>query len=346
MKRNAILIDYIEVLSGLILLVFAGDFLVRGAVSQAHRFGVPTLVIGLTVVAFGTSAPELVVGVDAVLQGAPTLALGNIIGSNIANSWLVLGLPAVVAPMVCNAPRFTSNMLFMLFATGLFIIVAYTGSFTFIHGAIFFSLLVLFLYISSRHRIDDHDLEEAIEDIEGTDEPDSIMTSTGLILGGLVGLVLGAHLLVEGSVAVARSLEVSEAVIGLTIVAIGTSIPELVTALVAALRGHCEVAIGNVIGSNIFNIFGIMGIASMTGEIPVPDQIKSFDLWIMAFAALTLLPFAVMKYPIGRRAGIAFTMAYGAYILMVADSIDTHKVVENEFGTEAPTLTESPSGGS
>lgn len=302
-------------------MVFAADFLVRGSVSLAQRLNVHSLVIGLTVVAFGTSAPELLVGIDAVLTDVPTLALGNVVGSNIANVWLVLGVPAVVAPMACNAPRFTRNMMIMLASTGAFIALAYTGSFEWWSGLLLLTLLVAFIHHTSRNSNNGIDYEKVLAEIEGVpDEPDSKNIAITLITGGIIGLIVGAHILVQGSVEIARELGVSEALIGLTLVAIGTSLPELVTAVVAALRGHCDVAFGNVIGSNIFNLLGIIGVSSLIGKIPVPQFFLDVDLWVMALASLTLLPFALMRRHIGRKSGIAFCLAYASYITWLASS--------------------------
>ena len=324
---------YIQVLSGLVLLGLAGDFLVRGSVLMARQFNISPLIIGLTIVAFGTSAPELAVSIDAVLAGVPTLALGNVVGSNIANTWLVLGVPVILSPMICNVPNITKNLVIMIGVTVLFIAMAFMGPFTYINGFILLTILAVFLWISGKKAtclgevkktegcdtLSDYEL--AISDIEGIPEkPDNFTVSTFLVIGGFAGLLFGALILVEGSISVARELGVSEAVIGLTIVAIGTSIPELVTAIVASLKGHCEVAIGNVIGSNIFNLLGIIGVSSLFGDINIPISFQEQDLWIMLFAALTLLPFAIMKCRIGRRAGIGFTSLYIFYIFNVAHS--------------------------
>ena len=312
---------YFQIFGGLVLLIFAGDFLVRGSVSAAQKLGVPTLMIGLTVVAFGTSAPELVVAIDAVLSGVPTLALGNVVGSNVANIWLVLGMPAVIAPMICHAPKFTNNMMIMLGVTVIFMALAYTGVITAASGLVLLILLLAFLYHSVKRAKDSPDYENLLVDIDGVpDKPDSHLLSITLIGSGMLGLILGAHLLVDGSVVVARNLGVSEAVIGLTLVAFGTSVPELATSIVAALKKECDVAIGNVIGSNIFNILGVIGVSSLFGDIPVLENFTNFDLWVMLFASLTLLPFAVYRWRIGRRAGISFCILYGLYIAYVATS--------------------------
>lgn len=310
---------YLQIVGGLFLLVLSGEFMVRGSVSMARRLGVSTLAIGLTIIAFGTSAPELVVGVDAVLTKVPTLALGNVVGSNIANVWLVLGLPALVAPMVCTAPRYTHNLAILTAVTLLFMVIAWSGQFTVFSGIVLITLLIAFLFYSAKRPKGMQEIEAAIEDIEGeVHEPDTIQFASLFVFGGLVGLVLGAHVLVLGSVEVARDLGVSEALIGLTLVAVGTSVPELVTSIIASLRGHCDVAIGNVIGSNIFNLLGIIGVASFFGNIPVPPEFLKFDLWIMLIATFSLLPFALFHRRVGRVTGIIFMLAYLCYLFLLA----------------------------
>lgn len=309
---------YIQLVFGLALLVVAGDGLVRGSVSLAKRLGVPTLLIGLTIVAFGTSAPELVVGVDAVLAGAPTLALGNIVGSNVANILLVLGLPAIIAPIACNAPKLGRNMTFMIGVSILFIAIAAWGPIGFAQGAFLTALLIGYLYFSAtraKSPIEISEAAHALEELDGLDKtPDSALKSGLFVVGGLIGLAVGADLLVDGAVTLARTLGVSEAVIGLTIVAIGTSLPELVTGVAAAMHKHGDVAVGNVIGSNLFNILGIGGISAMVGTIPVPENFLKLDLWIMLACAVILVPFYLFKRPIGRLSGIFMLVIYGGYM--------------------------------
>lgn len=319
---------YLEVVAGIVLLVVAGDFLVRGSVSLAQKAGVSTLIIGLTIVAFGTSAPELVVGIDAVLKDSPTLALGNVVGSNIANSLLVVGLPAIIAPMTCNAPRLGRNLLMMIAATLIFIWMAHTGTFTYIQGFIFLGLLALFLiYSGMRAKKCPTELEglDEIEDIK--EHPISYKRSIIMVLGGLVGLAVGADLLVVGSIELARAFGVSEALIGLTLIALGTSLPELVTAMVAAIRGHCDVAVGNVIGSNIFNILAIMGVSTMFGDIPVPDSFLKMDLWVMLGASLLLIPFTKLRAQGGKVSGLVMVALYVGYMVHLANSAESAAVM-------------------
>jgi len=286
---------------------------------MARRLKVPPIIIGLTIVAFGTSAPELVVGIDAVLTRVPTLALGNVVGSNIANIWLVIGLPAVVTPMICQAHRLSHNIIFMILATVAFIAMAYTGDFTSIKGLMLLGGLLAFLIFSSRQDKNHVSYQDLLGDLEGVPaKPDSFRTASLIIIAGLLGLAIGAHFFVAGAVEFARSMGVSEAVIGLTLVAVGTSIPELVTAIAAAIHRHCDVAIGNVIGSNIFNLLGIIGVSSLFGTIPVPVGFLSFDLWVMLFAALTFVPICILRKNVGRKVGFLFVLAYVVYIAILS----------------------------
>lgn len=319
---------YLEVVTGIVLLVVAGDFLVRGAVSLAQKAGVSTLIIGLTIVAFGTSAPELVVGVDAVLKGSPTLALGNVVGSNIANSLLVVGLPAIIAPMTCDAPRLGRNLMMMVGATLVFIWVAQGGEFTFMHGLLFLALLAMFLlYSGMRAKKCPTELEGLDEITELEEHPIPYKKSWAMVIGGLAGLAVGADLLVVGSIELARAFGVSEALIGLTLIALGTSLPELVTAMVAAIRGHCDVAVGNVVGSNIFNILAIMGVSSQFGSIPVPESFLQVDLWVMLGAALLLIPFTRLRSQVGKMSGVVMVALYVGYMIHLAHSADSAAVM-------------------
>lgn len=313
------MVAFFQLLGGLVLLVYAGDALIRGSVSMARRLNVSPLIIGLTIVAFGTSVPELVVGIDAVLTKVPTLALGNVVGSNIANIWLVIGLPAVVAPMLCRAHRLSHNMIAMILATVGFIAMAFTGEFTAIKGMVLLAGLLMILFFFARKDKKSASYQEILGKMKGVSEkPDSFRISALIILGGLVGLGIGAHFFVAGAVDFARMMGVTEAVIGLTLVAFGTSIPELATALAAALRRHCDVAIGTVIGSNIFNLLGIIGISSMFGTIPVPAGFLNFDLWVMLFASLTFVLICLYRKNISRNVGLMFCLAYITYIVFLA----------------------------
>ncbi len=308
---------YLALAGGLIILLFCGDLLVRGAVALASRFGVHPLIIGLTVVAFGTSAPELMVSVKAVLENAPGIALGNIVGSNIANILLVLGLPAIIYPTLCNQASIRRNTSMMVGATMLFVALCMTGTLTFMDGAILFALVLCFLAYSGL-RAKKHPeigIEDDLEEISGL--PERVWAICAFLVIGLLGLPLGAELVVDGSTEIARRFGVSEAAIGLTVISMGTSLPELATTLVAALRRQADVAIGNVIGSNLFNILAIGGITAMVRPLPVAENFMSFDLWVMLATALLVVPFAFMRATITRLAGAIFVALYAGFLVAV-----------------------------
>lgn len=311
----------LQVVVGLALLVFASDIMVRGSAALAENLGISPLVVGLTIVAFGTSAPELFVGVEAVVKGAPELAIGNVVGSNIANILLVVGLPAVIAPMTCAAPRLNHNMFIMILATLVFILLAFTGGgFGFFEGVALVAALGVFLLYSGLRAQQDPDAAREIlefeEEIEATKSRPAL--SVVMVIGGLAGLLLGANIIVDGSVIMARGFGISEAVIGLTLVALGTSLPELATAVAAARRCECDVALGNVVGSNIFNILGIIGISALFGRIPVPDSFFRVDLWVMLGSSVALLFFTLRAATVRRMGGLLLVLAYAIYVAWLA----------------------------
>jgi cation:H+ antiporter len=302
---------------GLIILLLAGDALVKGAVNLSLRLGVPALIVSLTIVAFGTSAPELLISVKAVLEDAPGLALGNVVGSNIANILMVLGIPALLAVMHTSQCDTRKTFTFMIGATILFIALCFRGKLDWIAGCILLgglSLILLDAFMEARaHRKsgeDDEDIEGADPDLPGW------RLAVFLILG-LVGLPLGAELLVSNATVIALRYGVSETVIGLTLVAIGTSLPELATTVMAALRRQADVALGNVIGSNMFNLLAIIGVASLFGTIPVEKDFLVHDLWVMLAASLMLIPFVFMRLDITRTWGVVLTLLYVAYLAFV-----------------------------
>ena len=304
------------VIAGLALLFFGGDFLVRGAVSLAKRIDVPPLVIAITVVAFGTSLPEMIVSLRAALDGAPAIAIGNVVGSNIANILLVLGLPAILAPIVIEGVPAQRNTLYMVLGTLVFLGFAWNGTIVLWEGIVLILLLSAFLFVSYwQARRDEAAQSTYQEEVEqfGTDSH-SPMQLAGFIVGGLAALFFGAQLLVEGAVEIALRLGVSEAVIGLTLVAFGTSLPELVTSVVAIARKHGDVAIGNILGSNLFNIFGVLGVTAIVIDLPVAEQVLSFDIWIMLGAAVLLIPFALSWISMSRPVGFLLFVAYAVYI--------------------------------
>lgn len=304
---------------GLVILLLAGDVLVKGAVNLSLRLGIPALIVSLTIVAFGTSAPELLISVKSILDGVPGLAMGNVVGSNTANILLVLGVPAIISGLHAASDT-RKTYLAMIAGTLLFIVLAFMGPFTWWHGLILLSLLVYVLFDAGRtaqaHRAASNGAE-AEDDLEEAD-PDMPWWRIGIyLLLGLIGLPIGADLLVESSVAIATAYGVSETVIGLTLVAIGTSLPELATTVMAAIRKHADVALGNVIGSNMFNLLGIIGISSFVGAIPVDPGLLRLDIWVMLAASLVLAPFVFFRWPMGRTVGVVFSALYVGYIAML-----------------------------
>ncbi len=314
---------------GLVILLLAGDALVKGAVNLSLRLGVPALIVSLTIVAFGTSAPELLISIKAVLDNAPGLALGNVVGSNTANILLVLGVPALLATMhtsECNT-RKTYN--FMIAASVLFIGLAFRGVFDWIAGLVLLGALgyVLFdqLYEAKNHRkackagaaVEELDDLVDLEDLEGADPDMPGLQIAIFMLLGLIGLPLGAGLLVDNATLIAQAYGVSDTVIGLTLVAVGTSLPELATTVMAALRRQADVALGNVIGSNMFNLLAIIGIASLVGPIDVDPEFLRFDLWVMLLASLLLIPFVYLSKDITRGWGVVLTVLYAVYLFLV-----------------------------
>jgi cation:H+ antiporter len=304
-------LTYLLFVLGLIALIFGGESLIRGAVGIARRFDVPPLVIGLTIVGFGTSTPELLVSIQAALAGAPALALGNVIGSNIANILLILGVSAMITAVPLPLERMRRDFAVMIGGTFLLWLMLAGGMVARWEGAVLVICLIGYLTIS-------------FLDAGGSEQPDTrlplpdLWKSAGLTIGGLVVLMFGAHLLVQSATEIARTFGVSEAVIGLTIVAVGTSLPELATSILAAIRRHPEIAVGNILGSNIFNIFGILGITALVTPIPVEARFAGLDMGVAILAALAMLGFAALKGRIGRTGGGVLLVTYGGYMAYLA----------------------------
>jgi cation:H+ antiporter len=309
----------LSVLIGLVMLLVAGDLIVRGAVNMALRLGVPALIVSLTIVAFGTSAPELLVSIDAVLRDAGGLALGNVVGSNVANILLVLGVPAVLARLSTGDPATRQSYLVMLAVSLLFIAVCFFGPIRWPGALVLLAALTVLLTHQFRdarsHARGQRD--DLPPDVEGVDPEMSWPRIVIFVVLGLIGLPLGAELLVNGAVQIASDFGVSDRVIGLTVIAIGTSLPELATTVVAALKRQADVAIGNVIGSNIFNLLGIIGVAALIGPIPVDPSFLSFDLWVMLGASVVLAPFVFGWRNLTRRWGALLLALYASYMVLV-----------------------------
>ena len=305
------------VVLGLVTLLLAGDFLVRAAVNLALRLGISALVVSLTVVAFGTSAPELLIVLSAMADDAPGLAMGNIVGSNTANILLVLGLPALVAGLYTTGFDTKKAFISMILATVLFITLAFVGPFSWWHGGLMLAVLAAILLDQAWTARRVSRVALATEDLNGVDTSMPGWKITLYLLFGLVGLPLGAKVLVVNAEIIAREFGVPETAIGLTLIAVGTSLPELATTTVAAIRRQADVALGNVIGSNMFNLLAIIGIAALVGPIPVADEFLRFDLWVMLAASFLLIPFVFFRRNITRIWGAALTLLYMAYLLVV-----------------------------
>lgn len=313
------IVDLVFVAAGLALLVVAGDLLVRGAVNLSLRLGIPALIVGLTVVAFGTSAPEMMVSVAAVLADAPAIALGNVIGSNTANVLLVLGIPALISVIHTDGHDIRKSYVMMLAATLLFIMLSFAGPIRWPHALILLLGLALILTDQIREALSHRSARngDGAADLEGVN-PHMPWARIGIyVAAGLVGLPLGADLLVDGATNIARFFGISEAVIGLTLVAIGTSLPELATSVTAAVKGRADVALGNVIGSNIFNLLAIIGVAGLVGPLPLPEQMLRLDLWVMLGSALLVAPFVFYRWPFRRVVGAVFVALYAIYVIVL-----------------------------
>ena len=302
---------------GLVVLVVGADVMVRGASRLAVSFGVSPLVVGLTVVAFGTSAPEMAVSVGSALAGTPDLAIGNVVGSNIANVLLILGISALITPLLVDEQIIRQEIPIMIGASALLVVMALDGNIGLVESIALFALVIIytvFLVVQSRRA------SKAVQDEFETEIPTSTWdrhwaVQVALIAVGLVLLVVGAGWLVDAAVAFARAFGVSDLVIGLTVVAVGTSMPEIATSIVAAIRGQRDIAVGNVVGSNVFNILAVLGAAGIAAGagLPVSEAARNFDLWVMLAVAFACLPIMITGREIARWEGVIFLAYYAAY---------------------------------
>ncbi|XOV87908.1 MAG: calcium/sodium antiporter [Pseudomonadota bacterium] len=313
-------IDFLKLFGGFVYLLMGGDLLVRGSLGLARESNIPPMIVGLTVVAMGTSAPELMVSSFSALSGYPGIAIGNVVGSNIANILLVIGVPVLIHPIVCDQEGLGKQTGLMIAVSLLFIVMCIYQPITFMEGVLLFAILVVFLVLATRGiglmpGIDESETEEELERVLGM--PGTRGKITLFILLGVIALPLGADLVVEGAAGLAASWGVSEAVIGLSLIALATSLPELSTTVIAAFHKSSDVAIGNVVGSNLFNILAILGITAMLTPIPVEASFLQFDLWVMFGVAVLLWVYVLAKRTIGKLSGIAFLTAYAAYMYAI-----------------------------
>lgn len=310
--------DMMLVTAGLIILLIAGDFLVKGAVSLSLKLGIPALIVSFTIVGFGTSAPELLIAIQSALAGAPGIALGNVVGSNTANILLVLGVPALLFTIDTTGCDTRRTYIQMISASLIFMALCYLGPLYIWHGVVLLILLAAMLgdaiHTARKAKKNTCCDDDDLADLEDADPNMPTLKMLGYLGVGFAGLPFGAHILIEGALGLARDYGIAEEVIGLTLVAIGTSLPELATTVAAGYRKQADVALGNVIGSNMFNLLAIMGIASFFGPLEVAPQFLQADLWIMLLVSATLALFVFFKLKLSRIWGMIFLTAYAFYI--------------------------------
>lgn len=313
-------LSYLMLFGGCIYLLVGGDFLVRGSLALARKLSLSPVIVGLTVVALGTSLPELVVSVHSALNNLPGIAIGNVVGSNIANVLLVLGVPALIHPMVCLDETMKKQAWAMLLVSILFVLMCLTGEIGFIEAALLLTILLAGLIWTVRGEamlpgLDASQVEEQLEQVIGL--PSRNLSIASLVILGCIFLPVGANLAVEGAVEVSRSLGVSEAAIASTMVALGTSLPELSSTVIAAYRRSAEMAFGNVIGSNLFNILLIIGVTGTLTEIEVPAEYLQRDLWFLTGTACLLFYVVLQKKTINRVSGVFYCVIYAGYCMLV-----------------------------
>ncbi len=315
---------YFLVIGGFILLLSGAEIMLRGAIGIGDKLGISKLVVGMTIVAFGTSTPEFIVYLNAAIAGVDALAIGTVVGSNISNILLVTGVAALIMPITLEAGAFKRDGWILLVGTALFLILAFSSEIDRFAGLLllfyFFSFLT-YSYLREKRRFDkfEGDHEQGVEVVS-----QNIFKLLIYLILGFTGLVYGAEILVEGGVGIARRYGISEAAIGLTIMALGTSLPELAATVVAAIRKHSDVALGNIVGSNIFNVVGIVGVVSIITPLNVPSRVINFDGWIMLAATLFLMPYMIGRWTrLGRFEASLILFAYLIYITSIVFGVET-----------------------
>lgn len=310
---------YLMTAGGFVLLFGGGEFLVRGAVAISRKLGISPLLVGMTVVAFCTSAPELIVSVQSALAGNPDISVGNIVGSNICNIALILGLSALIKPVTVDRKDVRPDTIMMVISAFLLLVLGFTGMVVRWEGALMVAALFVYIVIQYRREM----TAGTAETDWHAEETEEFKTQLGLpgafaaIAGGLGALVVGSDLLINGATSIAAQFGVPDAVVGLTVVALGTSLPELATSAIAAFRGHSDVAVGNVVGSNLFNVLSILGITAVITPVNISAQMARFDIPLMVavsvFAAVVLLT----RGHFGRVMGGFMFAGYIAYVVFL-----------------------------
>ena len=316
------LLSILYILIGVVVVLWGADRLTEGAVGVAERLHIPQLVIGLTIVAIGTSMPELCVSLVSALKGTADLAVGNVVGSNIFNSLLIVGVTAMVAPMTILKSTVRLDIPFALLASVMLAAFCYDGELTRLDAGILFGLFLVFMFITLQHakRGEKKEESEENEDAKERERTMAVWKMVALILVGLACLVLGSNVFVDGATKVAAALGVSDAVIGLTVVAMGTSMPELATSVVAARKGNSGIAIGNVLGSNVFNILLVIGLTGVINPMHI-QGITWIDLSMLILSMVLLLLFSYTKYTIARWEGAVLTILFAGYMTWVVMNV-------------------------
>ena len=302
---------------GLVLLTLGGDTLVRGASTAARSLGVSPLLIGLTLVGFGTSTPELVTSLTAAFADSPGIAVGNVVGSNSANILLILGLTVLIAPFAVDRAAFKRDGTMLVVSALVCVAAVLAGTVGRIWGVAMVAMLIAYVVLAYLGERNVKDAERAKYEHIAEDAPDAkggLWAGLGLAVLGIALTIGGARLLVDNAIVIARDLGVSDTIIGLTVVAVGTSLPELVTSIVAAIRRHADVALGNIVGSNIYNVLGILGVTALITPIQIPVEIARFDIWVMLAATALLVIFVRTGMRLSRWEGFALFAAYAAYV--------------------------------
>ncbi|MDH3385733.1 MAG: calcium/sodium antiporter [Nitrosopumilus sp.] len=309
-----LIFNFLLVGGGLTMLYFGAEWLVKGSIAISNKLGVSQLVIGLTVVAFGTSTPELAVSISSAMQGLPDVALGNVVGSNIANIGLILGISAIISSIVVSKSAIRKEVPIMIGISFLLLAIILDGKIDFLDGTLLVIGIIVFTWYSYRSSKKDTDIEE----IQSSQVLQKNLFSKSIIsiIAGLLLLTVGSFLTVDNAVIIGTNFGISELFMGLTIVAIGTSLPELITSVVAARKGHTDLVVGNIVGSNIFNILAILGISSLISSITVNEQIL-IDVGIMLAFSLVLIPIMRSGFVISRKKGIFLVIGFIGYVIFL-----------------------------
>ncbi|GHD46703.1 cation:H+ antiporter [Marinobacter persicus] len=328
------MLNLLFVAIGVLLLSSGGEALIRGSLAAAHRLGISPLLSGLLIVGFGTSAPELVVSVEAALSERPDISIGNVVGSNIGNILLILGVCALITPLAVKSLVLRRDGVTVVAASMLFLILVGGDALVKADAVIFLMALAAYLiwaYWTERSGEAPSAKLHIAEGEEVTSLPKTTLWIAMAIVLGLVLLITGSQVLLKGAVGIAEAFGISEAVVGLTLVAVGTSLPELSVSVIAAFRRHADVAIGNILGSNIFNLLGILGISALLQPLPVHERILQFDQWVMLGTTLILLFFLYTGSRLSRFEGALLLLGYGVYIALSFTVFSNPAVIDANY---------------